>query len=736
MLYTPAVRNRYPDQSTQDLGRHEITFALAAHRGGWEGGRTPWQAARLNQPLRAFLPEAHPGPLGRSFSLVAINSDQVQIAAVKQAEDSDEIVVRLKELTGQPATGLALRFPAAIGAAREVDAQERPIGSAPVKDGALVFDMKKFGLRAFALKVAPATVVARVTSQAVPLVYDTAVASSRAQRTEGAMDKDGGAYPAEMFPGGLQQEGVEFQLGPAGGGAKSAVVARGQQLPLPAGEFNRVHVLAAASDGDAAARIKVGEAERPFDVPNWTGYVGQWDNRLWDPAEESLEHKSPPIGLVPGFVKRAPVAWFATHHSTPQGDAFYEYSYLFQFSYDLPPGTKSLTLPNDPKIRVFAVSVSREPTAAPPAAPLYDTLADHQAGGVPIIPQAGQSFRDATEITLLPPLYHRPRDLRYTLDGSEPTAASRVYDGPFTIADTANVAVRQITSDGQAGPVARGVVTVHDETPPRLLDAVAGTSGNTLRLSFSEPLAAAPAQDPENYVVQPPLALISATPSADRREVVLTFGQPMAAGTAYTLTLRKLKDTAPGANLIQPVTRQFNARNIVYSFDRPKLPSGGVNQPVAGLPVLKADHWTMNVLVRADAKPTERVVIAGFGQDAEEPAGGGSNRYFAVYPDGIHFLVSPQADVKTNSPLDLGRWQMLTATYDGDSLTIYKDAAPIMKKRIGIDAGAEPVVSVGVPDPWDHRRAFAGGIERFTVRRGALNDAAVKQLLAETVPAE
>ena len=62
--------------------------------------------------------------------------------------------------------------------------------------------------------------------------------------------------------------------------------------------------------------------------------------------------------------------------------------------------------------------------------------------------------------------------------------------------------------------------------------------------------------------------------------------------------------------------------------------------------------------------------------------------------------------MKTNSPLDLGRWQMLTATYDGDSLTIYKDASPIMKKRMGFAADGEPTVSIGTPDPWDHQRAF------------------------------
>ena len=732
MLYTPGVRDRYPDQSTQDVGRHEIVYALAAHRGGWEQGGTAWQAARLNQPLRAFLPTAHPGAAGRSFSLLSLDSDQVQVAAVKKAEDSEEIVVRLKELTGRPAAAVALRFPAAIQAAREVDAQERPIGDAVVKDGALVFDLKKFGLRAFALRLAPAAAGAgSVASQPVPLTYDTDVVSSRAQRTDGAMDKDGGTYPAEMFPAKLEQAGVGFQLGPVADGAKNALAARGQRLALPGGDFNRVHLLAAA-DGDAAAHVRIGDAEEPCNVPNWTGYIAQWDNRLWDPADTGVEHRGPPIGLVPGYVKRAPVAWFATHHSTPQGDAYYEYSYLFQLSYDLPPGTRSLTLPDDPRIRVFAVSVSREPPTAPPAAPLYDTLADHQPGGAPIIPQAGQTFHDATEITLLPPLYHRPQDLRYTLDGTEPTAASRVYDGPFTVADTVNLAVRQIEPDGQAGPVTRGTVTVHDQTPPRLLDAVAGKQGNTLELTFSEPLAAEPARDPENYVIHPPLALISAAPSANRRQVLLTFGQPMAAGTAYTLALRRLQDTAPGGNTIQPVDRQFNARNIVFTFNA-KLPPGGVKQTVGGLPVLKTDQWTMNALVKADARPADRVIIAGFGQDAGE---GGSSRYLAVFPDGIRLWLGAQGEVKTNSPLDLGRWQMLTATYDGETLSVYKDGQPLMKKRLGLASDSEASVSVGTVDPWDHQRTFNGSVQDFTIRRGALNENEVKELLGETRPVE
>jgi len=430
LIYTPGTRGGYRDQGTQDQGRHQILYAFAAHKGDWNEGRDAWQSARINQPLRAFLPAAHSGS-GRSFSLATLNSDQVRIEAIKKAEDSDEIIVRLEELNGRSATNLTLGFPVAITAAHEVDGQERPIGDATLQNGRLVFGMKSFGLKAYAIKLAPPSMAAKpVASQAVTLAYDTDVASTRAQRNDGSMNANG-AYPAEMFPKQINRGGVEFQLGSTADGEKNALTAHGQRLDLPAGNFNRVHLLAAA-DGDSTGQIQIGSATRAMDVPDWTGYIGQWDNRLWDnPTHKiDLEPNQPPIGLVPGYIKRAPVAWFATHHSTPTGDAFYGFSYLFEFSYDLPAGTRSLTLPDNSKIRIFAVSVASEPSETPLAAPLYDTLEDHQTGGAPVIPQAGQVLDTVTNITLLPPLYHLPGDLHYTLDGSDPTPNSPVYDQP------------------------------------------------------------------------------------------------------------------------------------------------------------------------------------------------------------------------------------------------------------------------------------------------------------------
>jgi alpha-mannosidase len=86
---------------------------------------------------------------------------------------------------------------------------------------------------------------------------------------------------------------------------------------------------------------------------------------------ETLPHFA---SVTPGFIKRAPIAWFASHHHTPDGaNVPYGYSYLFAYVLDLPPGARTITLPDNDKIRILAISVSNEPAQTHPAQPLYDT---------------------------------------------------------------------------------------------------------------------------------------------------------------------------------------------------------------------------------------------------------------------------------------------------------------------------------------------------------------------------
>ena len=130
LIRTPGVIGGYPDQATQDLGHHEFVYGIAGHAGGWRSAQTDWQGQRLNAPLFAFETSKHEGVLGRTFSLLKVSNPRIRVLAVKKAEHSDEVVVRLVELDGRPQPDVKISFNAAITAAREVNGQEQPVGSA------------------------------------------------------------------------------------------------------------------------------------------------------------------------------------------------------------------------------------------------------------------------------------------------------------------------------------------------------------------------------------------------------------------------------------------------------------------------------------------------------------------------------------------------------------------------------------------------------------------------------
>ena len=394
----------YSDQANQDWGHHEFSFGLIGHAKGWREAQTDWQGYRLNNPLRVFSTTKHAGSLGKSFSLVKVSNSRIRILALKKAEDSDETVVRLVELDGKPAQDVRVSFAMPVTAMRELNAQEEALangkGDAKVANGALTASFVGYQPRTFALKLAPApAAVAPVMSQSIPLTYDVAVASNDDTKTAGGgMDGKGNAYPAEMLPKQLTFNGVDFKLASAATGTPNAVTAKGQAVSIPSG-FNRVYILAASTGGDQAAEFRVGNGVSKVTVQDWSGFIGQWDTRLWkvsDPRDwaVSARHAAFPVdydtreaqpqsprypddyvGLREGYVKPADVAWYASHHHTAAGlNQPYAYSYVFAYAIDIPAGATTMTMPNNDKIRVLAISVAKENPVLMPAQPLSDML--------------------------------------------------------------------------------------------------------------------------------------------------------------------------------------------------------------------------------------------------------------------------------------------------------------------------------------------------------------------------
>ena len=691
LLRTPGVGGEYQDQGTQDWGRHEILYGLAGHVGDWNSwtagcDRTDNHALRIEQPLIAFQTVARAGDGPRSLSLLNVDNANVRVLAVKKAEDSGEIVVRLVETSGEPQKEVHVHFATALAAAREVNGQEQAIGDARLVDGDLVSDFAGYRLRTFAVKLgAPPLSVTKTESQPVTLPYDRCVTSHDGQSSTGGVDVSGRCLPAEMLPAGITYRDVSFEFGPSGDGELNAVTCRGQSIPLPQGDFNRLYLLATAGNGDRKATVEIDGTPIELNIEDWGGFIGQWDTRIWEGRVEEMAFYWPNkmIGLRPAYIRPAPVAWFCSHRHSPDGaNEPYEYCYIFAYALPLSDGAKTLTLPSDERIFVLAATVANDIGAdTHPAQPLLDEL---KRGDPPLpafLPASGR-FTDSTLIEIQRPLFGGGSALHYTLDGSDPQADSPTYTAPFLLAASATVKARLIDPIGRLGPIATARFEINDTTPPAVLDASAVSFSPEIRVCFSEPLDRASAESVANYGLAGGRPVTSAVLTPDGCTVTLTLAAAPA-DARLTLGIHGVRDRSPAGNDVATSVEVPCLRPLVQVNERVLDGAGGgfTELPLgANAPTAATAPWTINVWLWVDEQPEDLSVIAGFGNCR---GGVGTQRYIAKFSKGLHFWGS-NVDISANTPLDVGKWQMLTATFDGEVVRLFKNGTERVSEGAGL----------------------------------------------------
>jgi alpha-mannosidase len=373
LLYTPAA-NFYHDQATQDWGTHEITYGLYSHKSDWRAGKSEWQARSLNQPLKAFQVSSHAGFLGKSFSLLKVNTDQVDVRALKKAENGKDIIIRLQELFGKDAQKVEVSMAGKITSAYEVDGQERKISDATITNGKLVVDFTKYAMHSFAVQIeSPAEKKVELSSVPILLTYDQDVVSSDKDKANGKFTDGGYSYPAELFPDRMTVDGILFNLGSKIDGQNNVIACQGQKILLPkVVNYNKLYILAAATR-DTTVTFRSGEIKKTFRVEGYTGKIGQSDLRTWDKYGRIK-------GFEPGFIKRDEVAFFTTHVHQDTANVPYQYGYVYKYSMDISPSGEFLQLPNNPAVKIFAISVADNPyDNIQPVQPLYDDLSDRKA---------------------------------------------------------------------------------------------------------------------------------------------------------------------------------------------------------------------------------------------------------------------------------------------------------------------------------------------------------------------
>jgi alpha-mannosidase len=363
LQYTPSAKlcPTWLYQSTQDWGIQDVKYGLYSHNGDWSQSETQWQAEFLNKPLLAFEAPKHNGKAGAAFSFLTISSPKVGVMALKKAEQGGYFIVRVNELSGNDVTGVSLKFPGKILDAFEVNGQEQRTGAATISGNSLQFELSHYTIRSYAFKLAPQNQLA-FSQSTVDLNYDQDVISFDNNRTDGNMTgkydpaSHGNVcnYPGEQIPGEIVGEGVKFQMGSTADLQKNVVTCKGQTVTLPDGDFNKIYILAAAT-AESTGIFTVNGVPVNLSVGNWKGFIGQHYDRQFDLDGFSV------LSVKAPYLKQDNIAWFTSHwhFGYPTRNEPYEYCYIFKYEINLPPNTTAITLPDNERIKIFAITTAR-----------------------------------------------------------------------------------------------------------------------------------------------------------------------------------------------------------------------------------------------------------------------------------------------------------------------------------------------------------------------------------------
>lgn len=360
LVYSPEVENNYSYQRHQDVGLNVFCYSIFSHSGNLSQ-ETVWQSERLNRPLEACVVDRHPGDLGSTLSFVSVNTDKVAVKALKRAEDSDETIIRVYELTGEEQSDVSLQFAGNILDAEEVNGLEEPLGPVTHEGKSLSFSIRGFQPKTFRVRLERPAVSAKVSlpdSYPVELNYNTDVISMNDRRNDGSLAALGCLLPGELLPDTLDAQGIPFAIGPKTNGKGNALTCKGQVISLPENhKGGKLYLLAFSTKNEGSVlKCQVDDTEYAVKVDYAMGMIGQWGTNFTDARFRSDE-----------------VAFTATHSHgiTDRTDLSYRYFYLFKYAIPVPADARELVLPALPEVYIMAATVSdcRYDEALPLASP-------------------------------------------------------------------------------------------------------------------------------------------------------------------------------------------------------------------------------------------------------------------------------------------------------------------------------------------------------------------------------
>lgn len=355
-LHTPAgAFTKETRQDMQDLGRNIFSFGIYCHNGGFENG-TQTQNENFQKPLIAFQTTARrKGCLSDDFSFADMNTDDVLIRAVKNEEDGTGIIIRVNEAVGTSHKKVKLSLFEEILSAEEALADESIIGSAKFSKKELTFDIAPYQVKTFRIQLTKPEKKGRESFKKLQLEYNSKGFTADSNMRHIILQGGGCSLPAELCPDSLTVGGITFRM-PVLSNGNDVMVARNQILEIPKGT-SKMYILAASTLGDREASFFVDEREKQLKILSFKAPIGKWDMAA---LNQKAEIKDACLGLE----------FTHTHH--PEGNIANGKAYFYVYEIDVRNG-KALTLPEDNRIIILAMTAVRKFSTTTLATKLIDT---------------------------------------------------------------------------------------------------------------------------------------------------------------------------------------------------------------------------------------------------------------------------------------------------------------------------------------------------------------------------
>ena len=116
----------WPDPDA-DRGHQSFSYSIYPHAGNWKQALTVRRGYEFNYKLSAMQVQPHSGNLPSSHSFVEVKQDNVVLTALKKAEDSDALLLRVYEWAGKSGN-VQVTVPDGAKAAHLTNLMEKPEG--------------------------------------------------------------------------------------------------------------------------------------------------------------------------------------------------------------------------------------------------------------------------------------------------------------------------------------------------------------------------------------------------------------------------------------------------------------------------------------------------------------------------------------------------------------------------------------------------------------------------------